>query len=86
VFARLTRASIAPKRCRDERGVIVARRVAQIPHGRLDVRVAHPFLHATDVGARSSACQGMAQVVEAQRSQRRTTSSPRRSPVNAAVR
>ncbi len=34
----------------DEPSVLLARHVVEVLHRRLDVRVAHPFLDATDVG------------------------------------
>jgi hypothetical protein len=58
---------VPSKRVGDQGGVVVPGRVVQVPHGRLDVGVAHPFLHATNVGTRDHPrAERMAQVVEAQ--------------------
>src|SRR3954468_16969491 len=54
----------------NERGVLLARDVMEVFHRRLDVGVAHPLLHAADVGLTDHArAEGVAQVVEAERAQ-----------------
>ena len=59
---------LARKRARHELRLIAAGRVVQVLHRRLDVGVAHPLLHAADVGLGDHPrAEGVAQVVEAQR-------------------
>src|SRR5919108_3530500 len=54
----------------DECGVLRARDIVEVLHRRLDVRVAHPFLDAADVGdADDPRSERVAKVVEAERSQ-----------------
>jgi hypothetical protein len=60
------------KGARDQCGVIVSRRVVQVTHRGLDVRMSHPLLNAADVVLGDHArAEGVTQVVEAKRSEAR---------------
>jgi hypothetical protein len=60
-----------PERATDECGVLRARDVVEVLHRDLDVRVAHPLLDAADVcDAEDPRAEGVAEVVEAERSER----------------
>ena len=54
----------------DQGSVVMARGVVQVSHGRLDVGMAHPLLHAADVRPSDHPrAERVAQVVKAQRAQ-----------------
>jgi hypothetical protein len=58
------------KRLRYKPRVLAARRVVEVTHRRLDVRVTHPLLHTADIGLGDHASpERVAQIVEAERAE-----------------